>query len=244
MAMTKSVALSEAELLRCLVLLGPPPILSSEIQKDFEEIFRLVAQCVQPHNMVEVIYLWHFVCASWFIKRYGRHAALVVERHAQNIHAFQVDRAGSVRSAKRGQEVKEVQKLTQNPPDVAHLLSLQRNVDGRMTEIDAIFEDADLERDHNMALQRNIGLQEQLNTLIISQTAIRNDSLRQLEIFRMGLGQLASEATEKILEGNCKEVAVLPHTADAPSITTSDDANSEEVSSDDDKTQDRSESAQ
>ena len=82
MAMTKSVALSEAELLRCLALLGSPPVLSSENPEHYKEIYRLVAACVKPQNMIEVINLWHYTCASWFIKRYLRHATLAIERQA------------------------------------------------------------------------------------------------------------------------------------------------------------------
>lgn len=235
--------MTKAKLDHCLALFGPPPILSSEGQKEFEEIFHLVAQCVKPHNMVEVVYLWHFVCASWIIKRLIRHGTVAIERHAQQIRGFHTERARLRQERKAGQEHREVQKLTQNPPDVAHLVSLQKNVDGLISETDAIFEDADLERDHNKALQQGIALHEKLNALIISQTGIRNNSLRQLELFRMGLGQLASEATEQILEGECKEVEELPHTADAPSITPPDNASTEDVSSNDIGSQDSSKSA-
>ena len=100
-----------------------------------------------------------------------------------------------------------------------------------VTETDAILEGT-TERDHNKALQHGIVLQEQYNALIISQTAIRNESLRQLELFRKGLGQMASEATEKILEGECTEVKDLPlHEADAPSIAPSEVGNSDDVRS-------------
>lgn len=226
---TKSVEpMSEVELLRRVALLGPPPILSTEDQKDFEEVFRLVAQCVKPRNMVEVIYLWHFVCASWLIKRYGRHATVAIERVAQQALTFHTERARLRQERKSQLENKEVQKLTQTPPDVADLVRLQNNFDGMVTETDAILEGV-TERDHNKALQQNIIFQEQINTLIISQTALRNDSLRQLELFRVGLGKMASEATAKILDGECKDVKDLPYQADAPSITPSDAASSHDV---------------
>ena len=43
MAIKKSVALSEAELLRFRTFLGEPPVLSSEDRAHFEELFRLMA---------------------------------------------------------------------------------------------------------------------------------------------------------------------------------------------------------
>jgi hypothetical protein len=229
MAMKNRVALSEAQLLRCLALLGPPPILSSEDRKDFEEIFRLVAQCVGPRNMVEVIFLWHFVCASWLIKRYGRHATVSIERQAQETLKFHAERAKLRQQRKLDRENKEVEKLVQTPADVAYLVRLENNFDAMVTETDAILEGT-TERDHNKALQHGIVLQEQYNALIISQTAIRNESLEQLELFRKGLGQMASEATEKILEGECTEVEDLLHEA-APSIAPSEVGTSDDVDS-------------
>ena len=134
MEIKNNVALSEAELLRCLALLGPPPILSSEDRKDFEEIFRLVAQCVGPRNMVEVIYLWHFVCASWLVKRYGRHAAVSIERQAQETLKFHAERAKLRQQRKLDRENKEVEKLVQTPADVAYLVRLENNFDAMVAE--------------------------------------------------------------------------------------------------------------
>jgi hypothetical protein len=125
---------------------------------------------------------------------------------------------------------KEVEKLVQTPADVADLVRLENNFDAMVTETDAILEGT-TERDHNKALQHGIVLQEQYNALIISQTAIRNESLEQLEMFRKGLGQVASEATATILEGECTEVEDLLHEADAPSIAPSEVGNSDDVES-------------
>ena len=227
MAMKKNAALSEAELLRYLALLGSPPVLSSENPEHYKEIFRLVAACVQPQNMLEVMNLWHYTCASWLIKRYLRHATVAIERHAVQITAFHAARAAIRQQRKSGLEAKEVQKLTQTPADVARLVRLEYNIDAAVDDVDAVLDTA--ERDQNKALQQGIGLQEQLNTLIISQTAIRNDALRQLELFRVGLGQLVSDATDKVIEAECKEVDDLPHQNAAPSIAPSGDENSHDV---------------
>jgi hypothetical protein len=238
MAMKKNVPLSEAELLRYLDLLGSPPVLSSENPKHYKEIFLLVAACVKPQNMIEVINLWHYTCASWFIKRYLRHATLAIERHTAQTREFHAARAALRQQRKSDLERVEVQKLTETPADVARMVRLENNIDAAVDDVDAILDTA--ERDQNKALQQGIGLQEQLNTLIISQTAIRNDALRQLELFRMGLGRLVSEATDKILEGECeKEVDGLPQETEAPSIAPSGDASCHDV-----EPQNRSESAQ
>ena len=227
MATKNNVALSEAELLRYLDLLGSPPILSTENPEHYKEIFLLVAACVKPQNMIEVMHLWHYTCASWFIKRYMRHATLAIERHAAQISAFHAARAALRHQRKSGFERVEVRKLTESPADVARLVRLENNIDAAVHDVDAILDTA--ERDQNKALQQGIALQEQLNTLIISQAAIRNDALRQLEMFRMGLGKLVREETDKIIEGECREVDNLPRGTETPSIAPSGDENSHDV---------------
>ena len=74
---SKSVKpMSEAELLRFRTLMGEPPVLSSEDRAHFEKLFRVTAAAMKPRNMIDVLNLWHSVCASWFINRYNRHATV------------------------------------------------------------------------------------------------------------------------------------------------------------------------
>ena len=49
---------TKAELLSSVALFGKPPVLSSEDEKQFTELFHHVADCVRPQNIVEMIYLW------------------------------------------------------------------------------------------------------------------------------------------------------------------------------------------
>jgi hypothetical protein len=229
MAMKKSVALSEAELLRCLALLGPPPILSSEKKEDFDEILRLSAQCVKPRNMIEVIGLWHSTCATWFTKRYVRHATVAIERVAQQTHTFHAERAKLREERKSNRERKEVEKLTQTPTDIAQVVRLENNFDTMVEDTDKIIERGTLEHNHNKSLLALLDSQEQLNRLIISQTAIKNDSYRQIELCRTGLGELASEDTDNVIEGECKEIKDPPREAEAPSIVPAEHAGSRDV---------------
>jgi hypothetical protein len=66
-------------------------------------------------------------------------------------------------------------------------------------------------------------LQEQLNALIVAQTRIRDEALRQLELFRKGLGSLAKETTASILARQADEHHDLPTAGDALPIAPSDD---------------------
>jgi hypothetical protein len=59
--------------------------------------------------------------------------------------------------------------------------------------------------------------------MIVAQSRIRDEALRQLELFRKGLGSLAKETTESILARQSDEHHDLPNSGDAPPIAPSDD---------------------
>jgi hypothetical protein len=211
------------KLLGNIALFGKPPVLSSEDEKQFSELFHHVADCVKPQNMVEMIYLWHFDCATWLINRYTRHMTVAIERFAKQNREFRTQRAKLREQRQSAQVSREIDKLTGSPADVAQLVQLEGNHEDMVRDTDAIYAAADLERDHNKALQQSIALHEQLNALIVAQTRIRDESLRQLELFRKGLGSLAKETTESILARQADEHHELPTAGDAPSIAPSDD---------------------
>jgi len=214
---------TKAELLSSVALFGKPPVLSSEDEKQFTELFHHVADCVKPQNMVEMIYLWHPVCATWLINRYMRHMTVAIERFAKQNREFRAQRARLREQRQSTQASREIDKLTESPADVAQLVQFERNHEDTISDTDAIFAAADLERDHNKALMQSIALQEQLNALIVAQTRIRDEALRQLELFRKGLGSLARETTESILARQADEHHDLPTASDAPPIAPSDD---------------------
>jgi hypothetical protein len=229
MGMKKSISLSEAELLRFRTLLGEPPVLSSEDRAHFEELFRLTAAAFKPRNMIDVLNLWHSVCASWFINRYNRHATVAIERHTLQIQAIDAERARLREVRKLDRERKEAEKITQTPADIAQVVGLENNFDEMARETDEIFARGDLERDHNKSLLAMLDSQEKLNRLVISQTAIKNESYRQIELCRIGLGELISEDNQNVIEGDCKEIKDSPHETEASSIVPADDAGSHDV---------------
>ena len=218
-----TVSKTKAELLSSVALFGKPPVLSSEDEKQFSELFHHVADCVKPQNMVEIIFLWHLVCATWLINRYMRHETLAIERFANQNREFCAQRAKFREQRESTQVSREIEKLTESPADVAQLVQLERTHGDMVVDTDTIFAAADLERDHNKALQQSIVLHEQLNALIVAQTRIRNEALRQLELFRNGLGSLAKETAESILGRQADEHHDLPTAGDAPPIAPSDD---------------------
>jgi hypothetical protein len=214
---------TKAEMLSSVALFGKPPVLSSEDEKQFTELFHRVADCVKPQNMVELIYLWHLVCAMWLVNRYMRHMTVAIERFAKQNREFRVQRAKLRERRQSAQVSREIDKLTESPADLARLVQLERNFEDMVDDTDVIFAAADLERDHNKALQQSIALQEQLYALIVAQTRIRDEALRQLELFRKGLGSSARETTESILARQPAERHDLPTADDPPPIAPSGD---------------------
>jgi hypothetical protein len=213
---------TKGELSRIFGLLGKPPVLSSEDEKQFGEVFYQVVECVEPCDMVEMIYLWHFVCASWVISRYTRHGTVAVVRSAQQSRDFRAQRAKLRAERQRAQMSREVDKLTQSPTDVAQMVQLEGKFEDMVADTDAIFDTADLEREYNRALQQSMVFQQQLDALIVSQTRIRDEALRQLDLYRKGLGKRASDATDDALKGQSDEQGTTD-AVDAPSIVPGDD---------------------
>lgn len=174
--------------------LFPPPVLSTEDKKAFEQILDKVTECVAPQNIIEWMCVRHYVCASWYIERYMRHSTLAIERHVLDQRESQMQRA-----RRRG---------------------------------------AATEHEHNYALQKSVVFQEQLNALILHQMAIRNGALQQLELYRVGLGQLTKEVTGKTIEAECEEISE-PRLTEAPSLAPAQESTEHDLPA-----PDRSESAQ
>jgi hypothetical protein len=209
--------------------MGEPPVLSSEGRAHFEELFRVTAAAVKPRNMIDVMNVWHSVCASWSINRCYRHATVAIERHTLEMQANEAERARLRQLRASNQEHIEARKLTGSPADVADAVRLHENFEDRIGDADRIFERSDLERFHNKSLLAMLDSQEKLNRLIISQTAIKNESYRQFELCQTGFGESAGEDTQNVIEGECKAITGPPHEAEASSIVPEDDAGSHDV---------------
>ena len=79
-----------------------------------------------------------------------------------------------------------------------------------LTDTGEIMERRATEFEHNRAFGMGIAFQERLDKLLASRIARRNDALRQLELYRAGLGQLAQNAASEILEAEFEELESQP----------------------------------
>ena len=174
---TKSIEpLSETELLsRLLALLGPPPILTPK-KGGLRGNLPLVAQCVKPQNMLDVIGPVAFCVCRLAIKRYGRHATVAIERVAQQALTFHAERARLRKSASRAR-TKEMEKLTQAPADIARSCAWRTTSTRWWRTRTKSWSVATWNAITTRSLLALLDSQEQLNRLIISQTAIKNDCI-------------------------------------------------------------------
>jgi hypothetical protein len=74
-------------------LLGPPPVLSSEDPKGYDEMMARLMECLWPNDFLEKLLIKQIVDSSWEIVRYTRHKTLGIERRARQIREAQAKQA-------------------------------------------------------------------------------------------------------------------------------------------------------
>ena len=79
-----------------------------------------------------------------------------------------------------------------------------------VSKVDQALEQTASEIDHNLALERSVEFREHLDRLIESETKRRNDALRQIELYRAGLGQSVSAVTKEVIDAEFKEITAKP----------------------------------
>ena len=61
-------------------LFGPPPVLSSEDPKAYDAIWARILESIKASDFIEQMLGKDLADATWEMKRYSRHKALVIER--------------------------------------------------------------------------------------------------------------------------------------------------------------------
>jgi len=74
-------------------LLGPPPVLSTENAKAYDEIATRLMECLAPADFLEQLLIKQLADCTWEIMRYTRHKTLAIERKFQQHREFQVKHA-------------------------------------------------------------------------------------------------------------------------------------------------------
>ena len=114
--------------------------------------------CLAPEDVLACTLIDRLVDEMWFIKRYGRHQTLAIERWYRQSLDFQVQRLKAQNGRKEvlAQNLAEV--LSHKPPEVAGLIHLEKKVGNPVEEIDEILQRTPTELEHNRALEKGIFL--------------------------------------------------------------------------------------
>jgi hypothetical protein len=218
---TELASITAAWLAEAKALFGPPPVLSTEDEKQFTQIFDGVIECLKAADMVELINIRHYTYATWMVERCMRHATVAIDRYYRQALEFQVQQAKEQKARKERQVGYKAEQISFNPSDIGHLVTLEDTILESFSDIDELFERKDKELLHNRAFEKGILFQEQLDRLIASQTARQHAALRQLELYRTGLGQKVREATSQIIDAEYKEIDNGSEPTAAPSLVPS-----------------------
>jgi hypothetical protein len=173
--------------------------------------------CLKPRDTVELILVRHFVYALWEIERLTRYGTVSIERWYRQSLQLRAQQEKLLKARKEDLAWKDAEKNYSKPADIARLVALEDSVFEVVSDTDEIMERRATEFEHNRAFQTGIRFQEQLDKLIGSRIARRNDALQQLEGYRTGLGQLAQKAANEILDAEFTELKQSPAPSLAPS---------------------------
>ncbi len=200
------------------ILLGPPPILSSESVDRFNRIFNQLLECLKPRDIVEVMLIRDFAVASWEADRYTGHRSLAFNRRFRQNIEHQIQQLKEQKARRKERVANYHRQSGERPRDIAALVELERRILEDDEGIEGLLKRAPSELDHNEAVEKGIALHKDLEFLISSLTKRKHEALEMLDRYRKGLGKRVAEAMDEILEGEFKEVGASPEEAAAPTL--------------------------
>ena len=152
-----------------------------------------------------------------------------MSEHFRDSNKFQLQSARELKARKEAAAEEAAERAAQPFSELNRLLDLEDTVVGMVGDGDKILERTPSEIDHNRALEAGILFQERLDKLINAALARRNDALRQLEIYRDGVGghwgrisddfiDIAASKTEE-LERKMSALPLIPPPEDGDEMT-------------------------
>ncbi len=188
------------------VLLGPPPILSTESIGRFNGIFDQLVACLKPRDFLELKLISDFAVASWEADRYVGHRSLAFNRRFRQNMEHQIQQLKEQKARRKERVANYHRQSGERPPDIAALRELERRILEDDEGIEGLLKRAPSELDHHEAVERGIALHKDLEFLISSLTKRKNEALQMLDSYRKGMGKQVAEALDEIVEGEFQEV--------------------------------------
>jgi hypothetical protein len=148
-------SLSEEELRRFLHSMGPPPVLSTEDPKAFEDLFLDIARPLKNHACLSLHLAWEIAVDTWSNARYARHETIAVSRWWDKFHESQLVAAKTMKLTYEEGFRKKAAGHSTYPADAAQAAELQERIDNTVKDIDEIIARVPTEVDFNNALRAN-----------------------------------------------------------------------------------------
>jgi len=155
MASKEIASLSEEELRRFLLSMGPPPMLSTEDPKAFEELFIDTARSRKCRDRLSLHLAWGIALDTWRDARYARHETIALDRWWSKVNGSQLVAAKTMKATYEEALRKKAKGLSAYPADAAQADELQEKIDKTVKDIDAIIARVPTEVDFNRSLQVN-----------------------------------------------------------------------------------------
>ena len=215
-------------------LFGPPPILSTEDAKAYYAMMARILDSLGASDFIEQMLAKDLTDATWEMKRCARHKALAIERKyrgQQELEEAEEQEAGQPAEPaqeseqtgepeKEGQQIEQAEQGQTGAPTTQfeRMLELAEVVDTVMADCDAIIAGPVGELECAAAFQSAINYYERLDRLYTVLRARREDVLKELDLYRNGLGRHLRRLSDDIIDGEFSEA-----NPKAPSIIAPDD---------------------
>jgi hypothetical protein len=175
-------------------LFGPPPVLSTESAKAYDEILARLMQCFDPRDFMERLLIKQLVDCTWEMMRYTRHKTMSIERKFRQrleLQSKAADAAGQNREARLADSGRA--------NALGSMCELEKIADGAVRDAGEITH-LPHELDQVGALEASIGYHGQLDHLLNAAVARRNDVLEQFERYKHGSGTRLRKTSNAIIE--------------------------------------------
>jgi hypothetical protein len=197
-------------------LFGPPPVLSTENAKAYDEILARLMQCLDPRDFMERLLIKQLVDCTWEMMRYTRHKTMSIERKFRQRLELQ---SKAAKASGQNREARLADSGRANA--LGSVCELEKIADGAVRDAGETLTHLPHELDQVGALEASIGYHGQLDHLLNAAVARRNDVLEQVERYKHGSGKRLRKTSNAIIEAEFSDSQPAPQRVEAqfaPSI--------------------------
>jgi hypothetical protein len=168
-----------------VVLLGPPPLLSTEDPQVYHDLLSRVVRVAAPRHMIDWILVRDFVDLTWEIQRIRRYKVMVIERErASQISAIQNQKSMPVMEISLWYEERKPKRLQK-----------KRLISGLNTESGSF-----------RSFEQSLSTYERLERMLASLELKRHMLLRDAQYYREGLAHLLQDvSTDDVIDADSND---------------------------------------